>query len=57
MPGLFLTGSGTHPIAGINGMPGKNAADTMIKFFRKEDREGKSNHATAQARAQEAIES
>jgi phytoene dehydrogenase-like protein len=57
VPGLFLTGSGTHPIAGINGMPGKNAADTMIKFFRKEDREGKANHATAEARAQEAIES
>jgi phytoene dehydrogenase-like protein len=57
VPGLFLTGSGTHPIAGINGMPGKNAADTMIKFFRKEDREGKANHASAQARVQEAVES
>jgi phytoene dehydrogenase-like protein len=56
VPGLFLTGSGTHPIAGINGMPGKNAADTMIKYFRKEDREGKANHAVAESRAREADE-
>lgn len=31
VPGLFLSGSGTHPIAGINGMPGMNAAKTIIK--------------------------
>jgi phytoene dehydrogenase-like protein len=31
VPGLFLSGSGTHPIAGINGMPGMNAAKTVIK--------------------------
>ncbi|MEA2169184.1 MAG: hypothetical protein QOF76_2484, partial [Solirubrobacteraceae bacterium] len=31
VPGLYLTGSGTHPIAGINGMPGMNAAKTLIK--------------------------
>jgi phytoene dehydrogenase-like protein len=36
VPGLFLSGSGTHPIAGINGMPGMNAAKTMIKLFKKE---------------------
>jgi len=29
--GLYLSGSGTHPIAGINGMPGMNAAKTLIK--------------------------
>ncbi len=31
VPGLYLSGSGTHPIAGINGMPGMNAAKTMIR--------------------------
>jgi phytoene dehydrogenase-like protein len=36
VPGLFLSGSGTHPIAGINGMPGMNAAKTMIKELHKE---------------------
>jgi phytoene dehydrogenase-like protein len=33
--GLFLSGSGTHPIAGINGMPGMNAAKTVIKTLKK----------------------
>jgi phytoene dehydrogenase-like protein len=46
VPGLFLSGSGTHPIAGINGMPGKNAAETMIKFLRKEDKRGKTGQAS-----------
>jgi len=41
VPGLFLTGSGTHPVAGISGMPGQNAARTMIKQFRMEDRGGR----------------
>lgn len=36
VPGLFLSGSGTHPIAGINGMPGRNAARTVLKTLRKE---------------------
>jgi phytoene dehydrogenase-like protein len=36
VPGLFLSGSGTHPIAGINGMPGMNAAKTAIKTLKKE---------------------
>nr|WP_258571426.1 MULTISPECIES: NAD(P)/FAD-dependent oxidoreductase [Mycobacterium avium complex (MAC)] len=31
--GLYLTGSGTHPVAGISGMPGQNAARTMLKDF------------------------
>ena len=35
VPGLFLSGSGTHPIAGINGMPGMNAAKTVIKLVKK----------------------
>lgn len=38
VPGLFLTGSGTHPVAGISGMPGQNAAKAMLKHFRAEDR-------------------
>jgi phytoene dehydrogenase-like protein len=41
VPGLYLSGSGTHPIAGINGLPGKNAAETMIKHLRAEDRSGR----------------
>lgn len=32
--GLFLSGSGTHPSAGICGMPGRNAALTAVKNFR-----------------------
>lgn len=39
--GLFLTGSGTHPVAGISGMPGQNAARTMLKQFRVEDSGGR----------------
>lgn len=39
--GLFLTGSGTHPVAGISGMPGQNAARTMLKQFHLEDRGGR----------------
>ena len=34
VPGLFLSGSGTHPIAGINGLPGRNAAAAMLKAFK-----------------------
>lgn len=39
--GLFLTGSGTHPVAGISGMPGQNAARTMLKQFGMEDKGGR----------------
>lgn len=38
VPGLFLTGSGTHPVAGISGMPGQNAAKAMLKYFRAEEK-------------------
>lgn len=31
IPGLYLSGSGTHPSAGISGMPGRNAAQSFIK--------------------------
>jgi phytoene dehydrogenase-like protein len=53
VPGLFLTGSGTHPVAGISGMPGQNAARTMIKLFRREDKKGTAGHAAEEARAWE----
>lgn len=33
--GLYLSGSGTHPTAGISGIPGRNAAQTMIAAVRK----------------------
>ena len=57
MPGLFLTGSGTHPVAGISGMPGQNAARTMIKLFAREDKHGRAQ-AVGEARAwEQAIES
>lgn len=52
VPGLFLTGSGTHPVAGISGMPGQNAARTMLKEFGKEDKGGR----FAESRARRARE-
>ena len=39
--GLYLTGSGTHPVAGISGMPGQNAARIMLKHFHLEDKGGR----------------
>lgn len=36
--GLYLTGSGTHPVAGISGMPGQNAARIILKHLRSEDK-------------------
>lgn len=36
VPGLFLTGSGTHPVAGISGIPGRNAAMTMLRVLKRE---------------------
>jgi phytoene dehydrogenase-like protein len=39
--GLYLTGSGTHPVAGISGMPGQNAARTMLKHFHLQDKGGR----------------
>jgi phytoene dehydrogenase-like protein len=31
--GLFLTGSGTHPVAGISGMPGQNCARRVLQVL------------------------
>jgi hypothetical protein len=56
IPGLFLTGSGTHPVAGISGMPGQNAAKTMLKVFAREDRKGKGNHGLEEHRLWESVE-
>lgn len=50
VPGLFLTGSGCHPVAGISGMPGQNAAKAMLKVFAREDRKGKGSHALEEAK-------
>jgi hypothetical protein len=56
VPGLFLTGSGTHPVAGISGMPGQNAAMTMLKLFKREDRKNKGGAALEEARFWESVE-
>lgn len=32
VPGLYLSGSGTHPSAGISAMPGRNAALAFLKY-------------------------
>jgi phytoene dehydrogenase-like protein len=34
VPGLFLTGSGTHPSGGISGIPGQLAACTVLRSLR-----------------------
>jgi phytoene dehydrogenase-like protein len=31
VPGLYLSGAGTHPVAGICGLPGQNAARTLLR--------------------------
>ena len=31
VPGLWITGAGTHPTGGISGLPGKNAAEALIR--------------------------
>lgn len=36
--GLYISASGTHPAAGISGMPGQNAAGTLLKRFRRESK-------------------
>ncbi len=55
VPGLFLTGSGTHPVAGISGMPGQNAAKTMIKLFRAEDAGGLRHRIAALAEQERGV--
>jgi len=35
IPGLYLSGSGTHPSAGISGLPGRNSAQALIAAIRK----------------------
>jgi phytoene dehydrogenase-like protein len=47
LAGLFLTGSGTHPVAGISGMPGQNAAREVMRTLRREDRRGPRGRAAA----------
>jgi phytoene dehydrogenase-like protein len=38
IPGLWLTGAGTHPTGGISGIPGMVAAKTLIKRAKRGDR-------------------
>jgi phytoene dehydrogenase-like protein len=35
-PGLYLSGTGTHPVAGICGLPGQNAARTLLRNLKRE---------------------
>lgn len=35
VPGLWITGAGTHPTGGISGIPGKNAADAFLRTARR----------------------
>ncbi|HSR56130.1 MAG TPA: NAD(P)/FAD-dependent oxidoreductase [Alphaproteobacteria bacterium] len=35
VPGLYLTGAGTHPGGGVTGAPGHNAAREVLKDFRR----------------------
>ncbi|HEX3900704.1 MAG TPA: NAD(P)/FAD-dependent oxidoreductase [Mycobacteriales bacterium] len=44
VPGLWITGAGTHPTGGISGIPGMVAAKTMIK------RSGRGNGAVAKTK-------
>jgi phytoene dehydrogenase-like protein len=37
VPGLWITGAGTHPTGGISGIPGMNAAKHLIKRSRQGD--------------------
>ncbi|OBH10560.1 NAD(P)/FAD-dependent oxidoreductase [Mycobacterium sp. E1747] len=55
IPGLFLSGSGTHPIAGIFGQPGQNAAQAMIKHLKKEDKAGRRGWEFDERRAVEQL--
>jgi phytoene dehydrogenase-like protein len=36
VPGLFLSGAGTHPTGGISGIPGQQSAKWLLKKMRKE---------------------
>jgi phytoene dehydrogenase-like protein len=44
---LFLTGSGTHPVAGISGMPGQNCAKRVLQVLKKQDKHGPQQRAAA----------
>jgi phytoene dehydrogenase-like protein len=35
LPGLYMCGSGTHPGGGVTGAPGHNAANEILKDFRR----------------------
>lgn len=38
VPGLFLSGAGTHPTGGISGIPGQQSAKWLLRTMRRENR-------------------
>ena len=51
VPGLYLSGAGTHPGGGVHGMPGKLAAEAVLADQRGERREGQRPALFALAKA------
>jgi phytoene dehydrogenase-like protein len=35
VPGLFLSGAGTHPTGGISGIPGQQSAKWLLKTMKR----------------------
>jgi phytoene dehydrogenase-like protein len=56
VPGLFLTGSGTHPVAGISGMPGRNAAIEVLRQLRRQDKGGRAARQELDGLREQAID-
>jgi phytoene dehydrogenase-like protein len=47
VPGLFLSGAGTHPGGGVSGIPGQLAAQAVIRSYSNNKKGGPSGFATA----------
>jgi phytoene dehydrogenase-like protein len=37
VPGLFLSGAGTHPTGGISGIPGQQSAKWLLKKMKRSE--------------------
>jgi len=46
VPGLFLSGAGTHPTGGISGIPGQQSAKWLLKKMRKSGAHSRANAPT-----------
>jgi len=46
VPGLFLSGAGTHPTGGISGIPGQQSAKWLLKKMRKSGARSRANAPT-----------